>query len=95
MSETLNNQVENVTAEKDGLVEEANRIITRIRQMEYSLDGSKRDSQSEEDNLTFTYPLTHCLKVLKEKHSQMSKLHRERFEQVKSKSSSSPHLEAN
>ena len=75
-------------------MEEANRIITRIRQMEYSLDGSKRDSQSEEDNLNVTYPLTHCLKVLKDKHSKMNKLHRERFEQVKSKLRSLPPLEA-
>ena len=68
------------------MVEEAERIITRIRQMEYSLDGAKRDSQSDEDGLRVTYPLTKCLKALKEKHAQVSRLHRERFEQVNSKS---------
>ncbi|RYP26036.1 hypothetical protein DL768_011846 [Monosporascus sp. mg162] len=82
LSETLNNQVKAVTTEKNELLDEANRIITRIRQMEISLDGSKRHSTSEDDELTITYPLTKCLKVLKEKHVHIGKLHRERFEQV-------------
>ncbi|KAK7750986.1 Microtubule bundling protein [Diatrype stigma] len=84
LSETLNNQVDSVAAEKEDLLNEAKRIITRIRQMEASLDGSisQRNSNSEDDGLKITYPLTQCLKQLKEKHSQVSKLHRERFEQV-------------
>ncbi|XDG00964.1 hypothetical protein ABKA04_000579 [Annulohypoxylon sp. FPYF3050] len=85
LSETLNNQVKQVTAEKKGLVDEAQRIITTIRQMEASLDGphSQRNHSAEDDDLRITYPLTRCLPVLKEKHKQISKLHRERFEQVK------------
>ncbi|KAI1143620.1 microtubule associated protein-domain-containing protein [Hypoxylon sp. FL0543] len=85
LSETLNNQVKQVTAEKKDLVEEAQRIITTIRQMEASLDGnrSQRSYSAEDDDLRVTYPLTRCLTVLREKHMQISKLHRERFEQVK------------
>jgi len=83
----LHNQVRLVTAEKKDLVEEAQKIITVIRQMEASLDDSKsrRDNKAEEDNdLKITYPLTRCLQVLKEKHIQISRIHRERYEQVKS-----------
>lgn len=69
-------------------MEEAQRIITTIRQMEASLDGgrSQHGYSPEDDDLRVTYPLTRCLTVLREKHMQISKLHRERFEQVKSKS---------
>ncbi|KAI0887549.1 microtubule associated protein-domain-containing protein [Annulohypoxylon maeteangense] len=83
LSETLNNQVKQVTAEKKGLVEEAQRIITTIRQMEASLDGARSQNNYDDDDLRITYPLTRCLPMLKEKHKQISKLHRERFEQVK------------
>ncbi len=76
-----------MTAEKKEMIEEAQRIVTTIRQMEASLDDTKprRDYQAEEvDDLKITYPLTRCLQYLKEKHIQISRLHRERFEQVKS-----------
>lgn len=67
------------------MIDEAKRIITIIRQMESSLDDSKRRRDYEEDDdLTITYPLMRCLQVLKEKHIQISRLHKERFEQVKS-----------
>ncbi|KAI1131502.1 microtubule associated protein-domain-containing protein [Nemania abortiva] len=83
LSETLNNQVKVVTAEKNEMLDEAERIITLIRQMEMSLDDSKAQRSQEDDDLQVTFPLTQCLKVLKEKHMQIGKLHRERFEQVK------------
>ncbi len=67
------------------MVDEAERIITLIRQMETSLDDTKTQRNPEDDDLQITFPLTQCLKVLKEKHVQIGKLHRERFEQVKSK----------
>lgn len=76
-----------MTAEKKEMVEEAQKMITGIRQMEASIDDSKprRDYQAEEDDdLKITYPLTRCIQVLKEKHIQISRLHRERYEQVKS-----------
>lgn len=68
------------------MMDEAQKMITTIRQMEASLDDNKprRERQSDEDQLKVTYPLTRCLQVLKEKHIQISRLHRERYEQVKS-----------
>ena len=66
------------------MVDEAERIITVIRQMETSLDDTKAQRNPEDDDLHITFPLTQCLKVLKEKHMHIAKLHRERFEQVKS-----------
>ncbi|GAP89204.1 putative microtubule associated protein [Rosellinia necatrix] len=83
LSETLNNQVKAVTAEKKGMVDEGERIITSIRQMESSLDDTKAQHDQDDDDLRVTFPLTHCLKALKEKHVHISKLHRERYEQVK------------
>lgn len=77
------------------MVNEATRTITTIRQMEASLDNNRsqrsslRNSQRDDD-LKITFPLTRCLKVLKEKHAQVSRAHRERFEQIKSASSPPP-----
>ena len=86
LSEALHNQVRIVTAEKKQMVDEAQQMITTIRQMEASLDDSKprRDYHSDEDELKVTFPLQRCLQVLKERHIQVSRLHRERYEQVKS-----------
>lgn len=86
LSETLNNQVRLVATEKNDLTEEAQRIITNIKQMEASLDDNRdhHEYEPEDDGLQITYPLMQCLQGLKEKHSQVYKLHRERYEQVKS-----------
>ena len=86
LSETLHNQVKIVSQEKNELTEEAHRIITTIKQMEASLDDVKTHHQyeAEDEDLRVTYPLARCLKKLKEKHLQVSKVHKERFEQVKS-----------
>ncbi|KAF4633820.1 hypothetical protein G7Y89_g4293 [Cudoniella acicularis] len=100
LSETLNNQVRLVASEKSEMTEEAQRIITTIKQMEASLDDNKahHEYEPEDEDLKITYPLIPCLQLLKEKHLQMSKLHRERFEQVKklvqALESYSSHLEA-
>jgi protein regulator of cytokinesis 1 len=77
-----------VTAEKTEMTEEAHRIITTIKQMEVSLDDTKarHEYEAESDDLKIFYPLSRCLQGLKEKHLQISKIHKERFEQVKSKS---------
>ncbi|KAJ9134411.1 Microtubule associated protein-domain-containing protein [Pleurostoma richardsiae] len=85
LSEALNAHVRHVAEEKQSLLDEAQKMITAIRQMEVSLDGTKmrRDHQAEDDDLKITYPLTRCLQVLKEKHIQINRLHKERFEQVK------------
>lgn len=69
------------------MTEEAERLIRTIRQMKAALDDNKPNPNYErDDGLELTYPLTRCLKELKEKHSSVSKLHRERFEQVRSTS---------
>ena len=87
LSETLHNQVRLVTAEKDDMTEDAKRTITTIKQMEASLDDTKirHENEIEDEDLKITFPLTRCLQTLKDKHRQISKLHKERFEQVKSK----------
>ncbi|KAJ3492550.1 hypothetical protein NLG97_g5314 [Lecanicillium saksenae] len=83
LSEALNNQVRLVNTEKKEMIDEAKIIITRIREMETSLDDSKSRRDYDTDDISITYPLNHCLQNLKEKHTQISRLHRERFEQVK------------
>ncbi|RDL39507.1 Uncharacterized protein BP5553_03847 [Venustampulla echinocandica] len=85
LSETLHSQVRQVATEKNGMAEEAQRIITTIKQMEASLDdqSARREYETEAEDLKITYPLIRCLQLLKEKHQQISRLHKERFEQVK------------
>ncbi|KAH7140644.1 microtubule associated protein-domain-containing protein [Dactylonectria macrodidyma] len=99
LSEALTSQVRLVTQEKKEMIDEAKKIITVVRQMESSLDDPKnRRDYQDDDSLTITYPLLRCLQVLKEKHVQISRLHKERFEQVKklvqALESYSSHLEA-
>ena len=74
-------------SEKSELNEEAHRIIKTIKQMKASLeDRVPNQIYLEEDTeLKITVPLTRCLQDLKEKHKTVAKIHRERFEQVKSK----------
>jgi protein regulator of cytokinesis 1 len=68
------------------LTEEAYRIIKSIRQMEASLEDHKSNDNYtlEDEELKATVPLQQCIKGLKEKHNAVAKVHRERFEQVKS-----------
>ena len=70
------------------MTEEAQRIITTIKQMDVSINGPKdqHEYEPEDDDLRVTIPLIPCLQALKEKHLQVSRIHKERFEQVKSKS---------
>ncbi|KAF2809238.1 uncharacterized protein BDZ99DRAFT_389705 [Mytilinidion resinicola] len=85
LSETLHNQLRVVTNEKHEMTEEARRLSKTIKQMEASLDDRKSNSAYDLDDSDskITYPLTRCLQTLKEKYNTVSKLHRERFEQVK------------
>jgi protein regulator of cytokinesis 1 len=68
------------------MVEEAEHLVQTIRQMEASLDDEKANGQYDlnHGDLRITFPLNRCIAFLKEKYSAISKLHRERFEQVKS-----------
>ena len=53
--------------------------------MEASLDDEKQNNgyDLEVTSLCLTYPLNQCLRDLKEKYNTVSRLHQERFEQVK------------
>ncbi|KAL8943799.1 MAG: hypothetical protein Q9211_000842 [Gyalolechia sp. 1 TL-2023] len=85
LSETLNNQLRLVTAEKNELTEEAHGIIKTIKQMEASLDDQKPNGTYalEDEKLKATVPLKRCVLSLKERYNTVARLHSERFEQVK------------
>lgn len=85
LSDTLHNHLRQVNSEKTRLTEEAQKIITTIKQMEASLDDERQNGgyDLEITGLCVTYPLNQCLRDLKEKYNTVSRLHRERFEQVK------------
>lgn len=55
--------------------------------MEASLDDSKTDVAYgiNDGRMKVSYPLLQCMQGLQEKYTIVSKLHRERFEQVRSK----------
>lgn len=55
--------------------------------MEASLEDQKpnNDYPVEDDALKVTVPLSRCIKTLKEKYNTIAEIHRERFEQVKSR----------
>jgi protein regulator of cytokinesis 1 len=59
--------------------------------MQNSLEGTNADY--DDGQLIVTYPLKPCLQALKERHKSVSKLHRERYEQVKSKWPHVPQLQ--
>lgn len=66
------------------MTEEAHRLMKTIKQMEASLEDNKPNPNYDNlDDTPVTYPLTRCLQGLKEKYNAVSKLHRERFEQVR------------
>ncbi|KAF2031199.1 hypothetical protein EK21DRAFT_63873 [Setomelanomma holmii] len=84
LSETLHNQLRQVTNEKHEMTEEVHRLIKTIKQMQASLEDNKPNpNYDDHDDAPITYPLTRCLQGLKEKYNAVSKLHRERFEQVR------------
>ncbi|EMD88014.1 hypothetical protein COCHEDRAFT_1111023 [Bipolaris maydis C5] len=85
LSETLHNQLRQVTNEKHEMTEEAHRLLKTIRQMEASLDDSRPNPNYEDhdDDDAITFPLTRCLQSLKEKYNSVSRRHQERFEQVR------------
>lgn len=82
-------------SEKHELTEEAHRLAKTIQQMEASLDDAKPDHAYEVDNLNtmITFPLNKCIQGLKEKYNVVHRLHKERFEQVKSKTLPLPSLD--
>ncbi|KAK5085726.1 Microtubule bundling protein [Lithohypha guttulata] len=84
LSETLNDQLRVANDEKNKLTGEAQNIIGTIKQMEKSLeDGKDYAYEINLEDMKISYPLVDCLRDLKEKYNIISRLHRERFEQVK------------
>ncbi|KAL3478649.1 microtubule associated protein-domain-containing protein [Aspergillus californicus] len=85
LSETLNSHLKLVDNEKNEMTEEAQNLISAIQQMEESLVDEKANGQYnlDHDDLCVTYPLNRCVTFLREQHSAVAKLHRQRFEQVK------------
>ena len=72
--------------EKHDLTDEARRLIKSIRQMEAALvdDKPHRDSDYQDSDLAITLPLRDCITSLREKQNTVAKIHRERYEQIKS-----------
>ena len=70
-------------SEKNDLTEECRQTVKAIKQMEASIDDTNTHHDHAGD-LEITYPLMRCLQSLKQKYAAISKLHRERVEQVKS-----------
>ncbi|KAL3467824.1 microtubule associated protein-domain-containing protein [Aspergillus heterothallicus] len=85
LSETLNSHLKMVDDEKSDMTEEAHKLIDAIKQMEESLVDEKANGQYNLDHndLRVTYPLNRCLAFLREQHNAVSKLHRQRYEQVR------------
>ncbi|PGH02021.1 hypothetical protein AJ79_07759 [Helicocarpus griseus UAMH5409] len=84
LSDTLQNHLRRVNGEKNDMIDEAKETIQLIKQMEASLDDVTKSNHNINDgDLKITFPLNRCLKVLKDKYLTISKLHRERFEQIK------------
>ncbi|KAL4807637.1 microtubule associated protein-domain-containing protein [Aspergillus unguis] len=85
LSETLNNHLKLVDNEKSEMTDEAHSLISAIKQMEESLVDEKANGQYnlDDDDLQVTFPLNRCVAFLREQHNAVSKLHRQRFEQVK------------
>lgn len=66
------------------MTEEAQNIIKTIKQMEASLEDERGHCYDlDTKGLRVTHPLIDCLRDVKEKYNTISRLHRERFEQVK------------
>ncbi|PLB40601.1 putative microtubule associated protein (Ase1) [Aspergillus candidus] len=85
LSETLSNHLKLVDDEKQVMTEEAQKLITAIRQLEASLIDEKANGQYNlnDADLRIKYPLNQCLNFLREKYGALSKMHKERFEQVR------------
>jgi len=80
-------------SEKHALAEEAEKLASTIKQMHIGLEGKGAEHELDEA-IQVTYPLKPCIQSLKERHKAVSKAHRERFEQVKSKPTAFPKSQA-
>ncbi|KAK6350015.1 hypothetical protein TWF696_006264 [Orbilia brochopaga] len=81
LSETLQSQLRLVNAEKNALVEEANKLISSIRQIHRAMDDGRR--ANEYDDLVVTYPLRVCVETLKQQHNILRSQYEQEFEEIK------------
>ncbi|EPS42391.1 hypothetical protein H072_3585 [Dactylellina haptotyla CBS 200.50] len=81
LSETLQTQVRLVNAEKTALVEEANKLISGIRQIHRAMDDGRRANTY--DDLVVTYPLRVCVETLKQQHNMLRSQYEQEFEDIK------------
>ncbi|KAK6363215.1 hypothetical protein TWF730_000658 [Orbilia blumenaviensis] len=81
LSETLQSHIRLVNAEKTALVEEANKLISSIRQIHRALeDGAKANMY---DDLVVTIPLRVCVETLRNKHNMLRSQYDQEFEGIK------------
>ncbi|KAJ6261846.1 hypothetical protein Dda_2645 [Drechslerella dactyloides] len=81
LSETLQSQLRLVNAEKNALAEEANKLISSIRQIHRAMDDGRR--ANEYDDLVVTYPLRVCVETLKQQHNILRSQYEQEFEEIK------------
>ncbi|KAF3908579.1 hypothetical protein ABW21_db0208777 [Orbilia brochopaga] len=81
LSETLQSQLRLVNAEKNALVEEANKLISSIRQIHRAMDDGRR--ANEYDDLVVTSPLRVCVETLKQQHNILRSQYEQEFEEIK------------
>ncbi|KAF3930548.1 hypothetical protein ABW19_dt0202806 [Dactylella cylindrospora] len=81
LSETLQSQLRLVNAEKNALIEEANKLITTIRQISRAMEDGRGGNQY--DDLAVQYPLRDCVDYLKNEHTHLRKEYERKFEEVK------------
>ncbi|RPA99845.1 hypothetical protein L873DRAFT_1789307 [Choiromyces venosus 120613-1] len=80
LNTALQDQMRSVITEKNTLIEECNKVISSIKQMEKSLDDKKKKSSEE---LKITAPLLRCLEALRGKQEEVKARHAERYNAVR------------
>ncbi|CAZ82035.1 unnamed protein product [Tuber melanosporum] len=80
LNTALQDQMRSVIAEKNTLVEECNKVISSIKQMEKSLDDKTKKSREE---LKITAPLLRCLEALRGKQENVKARHAERYNAIR------------
>ncbi|KAK6509446.1 hypothetical protein TWF481_004190 [Arthrobotrys musiformis] len=81
LSETLQSHLRMVNTEKNALVEEANKLISGIKQIHRAMeDGAKANMY---DDLVVTIPLRVCVETLKNKHNMLRSQYDQEFEGIK------------
>ncbi|RVD80734.1 uncharacterized protein DFL_008627 [Arthrobotrys flagrans] len=81
LSETLQSHLRLVNAEKNALVEEANKLISGIQQIHRAMDDGA--SANMYDDLVVTIPLRVCVETLKNKHNMLRSQYDQEFEGIK------------